>query len=206
VPHPNDLKNAKGNLLQRIAIFASGTGSNARQLIEYFQGHAAIEVDLVVSNKARAPVLAMAADHGVDTLVISRHDFYETEKLLATLRGRGIGFIVLAGFLWLIPSYLVKAYAGRMVNIHPALLPAYGGKGMYGMHVHRAVKAAGEPESGITIHWVNEHYDEGDIIFQARCELDPDDEPEDIARKVQQLEHRHFAPVVEQLLTKGLRS
>ncbi|MCB0636717.1 MAG: phosphoribosylglycinamide formyltransferase, partial [Lewinella sp.] len=127
-------------------------------------------------------------------------------QILTTLREQEIDFIVLAGFLWLIPGYLVRAYAGRMVNIHPALLPAYGGKGMYGMHVHRAVKAAGETESGITIHLVNERYDEGDIVFQARCVVTPDDQPEDIAHKVQQLEHRHFAPVVEQLLEQGLRS
>jgi phosphoribosylglycinamide formyltransferase 1 len=120
--------------------------------------------------------------------------------LLETLRARGISFIVLAGFMWLVPDYLVKAYVGRMVNIHPALLPQYGGKGMYGMNVHRAVKAAGERQTGITIHYVDEHYDEGSIIFQARCAIAPEDRPEDIAHKVQQLEHRHFAPVVEELL------
>ena len=114
--------------------------------------------------------------------------------------------IVLAGFLWLVPGYLIEAYPDRIVNIHPALLPKYGGKGMYGMHVHRAVKAAGDKESGITIHFVDPHYDEGKIIFQTKCSLSSEDMPEDIARKVLQLEHRHFAPVVEQLLVEGLRS
>lgn len=187
--------------MSRIAIFASGTGSNARRMIEYFSDHPTVRVALVVSNKPAAPVLGMAEDRGVATLLVNRRTFYETEELLSELEERGITFIVLAGFLWLIPGYLVRAFSGRMVNVHPALLPAYGGQGMYGMHVHRAVKAAGETESGITIHYVNEHYDEGSIIFQTRCELTAEDQPEDIARKVQALEHRYFAPVVEQLLT-----
>ena len=183
-----------------IAIFASGTGSNAAKIIEYFEGSPNIRVSLLVSNKADAPVLALADAKGIEKLVLRRADFYEAENLLETLRDRGISFIVLAGFMWLVPDYLVKAYVGRMVNIHPALLPQYGGKGMYGMNVHRAVKAAGERQTGITIHYVDEHYDEGSIIFQARCAIAPEDRPEDIARKVQQLEHRHFAPVVEELL------
>lgn len=183
-----------------IAIFASGTGSNAAKIIEYFEGNPNIRVSLLVSNKADAPVLALADAKGIEKLVLRRADFYEAENLLETLRARGISFIVLAGFMWLVPDYLVKAYVGRMVNIHPALLPQYGGKGMYGMNVHRAVKAAGERQTGITIHYVDEHYDEGSIIFQARCAIAPEDRPEDIARKVQQLEHRHFAPVVEELL------
>lgn len=188
--------------MANIAIFASGTGTNAGKIIEYFKENPNIRVVLVVSNKATAPVLNLADQHGIEKMVIRRRSFYETEGLLGELRKRKVDFIVLAGFLWLIPKYLVRAYEKRMVNIHPALLPKYGGRGMYGMHVHQAVKAAGESASGITIHYVDEHYDEGSIVFQASCPLEPEDEPEDIARKVQRLEHQHFAPVVEQLVRK----
>ncbi|MCB0557780.1 MAG: phosphoribosylglycinamide formyltransferase [Lewinellaceae bacterium] len=186
--------------MANIAIFASGTGTNAKKIIEYFKENANIHVSLVVSNKETAPVLGLADEYGIEKMVIGRQSFYETEELLPALRERNITLIVLAGFLWLLPDYLVRAYDKRMINIHPALLPKYGGKGMYGMHVHRAVKAAGDRVSGITIHYVNEHYDEGGIVFQASCPLLPEDEPEDIARKVQELEHRHFAPVVEKLV------
>lgn len=191
--------------MHRIAIFASGTGSNARKIIEYFQNKTDITVSLVLSNKVTAPVLNMAQDHGIDTLTLTRKEFYETEHLLAQLHQNEIDFIVLAGFLWLVPSYLVKAYPRKIVNIHPALLPKFGGKGMYGHRVHEAVKKAAEKESGITIHFVNEAYDEGDIIFQSSCRLDPQDEPEAIAKKVLRLEHEHFAPVIEQLILKKQR-
>lgn len=186
--------------MKKIAIFASGTGSNARKIIEYFADREDVSVSLVVSNKAKAGVLDMAKEWDIDRMVINRALFYETEDMVAHLKQWEIDLIVLAGFLWLIPSYLVTSYAGRILNIHPALLPAYGGKGMYGMHVHRAVKAAGERESGMTIHLVNEHYDEGDIIFQARCPIAPEDEAEDIAKKVLALEHRHFASTIDQFL------
>ncbi|PHN03245.1 phosphoribosylglycinamide formyltransferase [Flavilitoribacter nigricans] len=191
--------------MHRIAIFASGTGSNARKIIEYFKNKTDITVSLVLSNKANAPVLDMARDHGIDTLTLTRKEFYETEHLLAQLHQHAIDFIVLAGFLWLVPSYLVRAYPQKIVNIHPALLPKYGGKGMYGHWVHEAVKAAAEPESGMTIHFVNEAYDEGAIIFQSSCRLDPEDDPETIAKKVLRLEHEHFAPVIEQLILKQER-
>ena len=190
--------------MQRIAIFASGTGSNARKIVEYFKGHPSIEVSLIVTNKATAPVLDMAAEHGIPTLLLNRASFYETEELLGELRG--INLIVLAGFLWLIPDYLVRHFPRKIVNIHLALLPKYGGKGMYGKYVHQVVKAAGEKESGITIHYVNEHYDEGLVIFQTSCPLEPEDDAEAIAQKVLALEHRHFAPVIEQLLTINYRS
>lgn len=188
--------------MEKIAIFASGTGSNAQKIITYFREHPHIEVSLVVSNKAEAAVLDKAAAAGVDTMVVRKDRFYESTDVLDALQAKGVTFIVLAGFLWLVPAYLLAAYPQRIVNIHPALLPKFGGKGMYGKHVHKAVKAAGEKESGITIHWVSPAYDKGGIVFQARCPVAPSDEPEDIARKVQQLEHQHFAPVVEKLLMK----
>ena len=187
---------------ERIAIFASGSGSNALRIIDYFQGHSHIGVELVVSNRRAAPVLEKAARHGIATLVIDRTSFYESESLLDKLKARQITFVVLAGFLWLIPAYLVRSFPRRIVNIHPALLPSYGGKGMYGLHVHRAVKAAGERRSGMTIHYVNEQYDEGNIIFQADCPLDSTDTAEEIAAKVLRLEHAHYAPVIENIITE----
>jgi phosphoribosylglycinamide formyltransferase-1 len=188
------------NRVKHIAIFASGTGSNARRIMEYFQQSEDIRVVLVVSNKADAPVLETAASFGVETIVVQRQAFFQDNSLLDSLRNRSIDFIVLAGFLWLIPTYLVRAFSGKMINIHPALLPKFGGKGMYGMQVHRAVFAAKETQSGITIHYVDEHYDEGQIVFQTTCDISPNDSPDDIARKVLALEHRHLPPVVEQLL------
>ncbi len=169
--------------------------------MRYFRDHPTIRVELVVSNRPAAPVLEKARRHDIATLVVTRSAFYETETLLDELKARQITFLVLAGFLWLVPPYLVRAYPRRIVNIHPALLPRYGGQGMYGIHVHRAVKAAGDRVSGMTIHYVNEQYDEGNIIFQADCPLDPADTPEEIAAKVLRLEHAHYAPVIENLLT-----
>ncbi|MCB0534597.1 MAG: phosphoribosylglycinamide formyltransferase [Lewinellaceae bacterium] len=186
--------------MQQLAIFASGGGSNARKIMEYFNDNPDVRVALVISNKKTAPVLEIAGSHGIPTLVIDRAMFYETEELLGILTQHRIDFIALAGFLWLIPPYLVGAYKGRMVNIHPALLPKYGGKGMYGHHVHEAVKAAGETETGLTIHFVNAEYDEGAIVFQARCPVDPADTPEIIAAKVLALEHRHYPEVLAGLL------
>ncbi len=187
--------------MKNLAIFASGTGSNAKKIIEYFKNHSNINVRLIVSNKKDAPVLDIARAHGIETRIIGRKDFYETEHLLQQLRAYNVDFIVLAGFLWLLPGYLVQAYPRRIVNIHPALLPKYGGKGMYGMHVHHAVKAAGDLETGITIHYVDENYDEGDIIFQKKCVLSANDTSEEIAHKVHALEHAYFPKVIEQLLT-----
>ena len=186
--------------MKTIAIFASGRGSNALKIIEYFEGHEHVRVGLIVSNKSEAPVLTMAKQHNVPTLVLERETFYQSRNILENLTIYSIDFIVLAGFLWLIPEYLVQAYEQKIINIHPALLPKFGGKGMYGMHVHRAVREALEQESGITIHYVNTRYDEGDIIFQANCPVLPEDQPADIAHKVQRLEHLHFAKVIEELL------
>lgn len=189
--------------MKRIAIFASGTGTNAENLIRYFRTNPSGRVVLVLSNKPAAGVLEKASDLGVETCVFERRQFYETRDVLKLLKDRGIDFIVLAGFLWLVPEYLLDAFQGRIINIHPALLPKYGGKGMYGRHVHEAVLRNGEKESGITIHQVNPEYDEGDVVFQARCEVQPGDTPETLASRIHELEYAHFPAVVEQLL-KGL--
>jgi phosphoribosylglycinamide formyltransferase 1 len=184
----------------RIAIFASGSGSNAERIIEYFRSHPRIRVSLILTNNPKAGVLERASRLGVPAHVFNRNDFYQTDEVLQVLEVHRISFIVLAGFLWLMPLNLVQAFPNRIVNIHPALLPRYGGKGMYGMKVHEAIVQAGEKESGITIHYVNEHYDEGQIVFQATCALTPDDSPEDVAHKVQALEHQYFPTVIEQVI------
>lgn len=170
--------------------------------MEYFQDSTSAKVALVVSNKKNAPVLEKAASHQVQTLVIQRKEFYDSETLLDIFKEKNIHFIVLAGFMWLVPTYLVLAYENRIVNIHPALLPKYGGKGMYGMNVHKAVYAAQEKETGITIHYVNEHYDEGQIIFQAACTLSSEDTPEQIALKVRGLEHKNYPKIIEECIQK----
>lgn len=188
---------------KKIAIFASGTGSNAKKIIEYFEENDQILVDLVISNKRTAPVLKMAASFNIDTHVVDRASFYQSEQLVSRLKERGVELLVLAGFLWLVPDYLVKAFPDKIVNIHPALLPKYGGKGMYGMNVHKAVKAAGEAETGITIHYVNEKYDEGKSIFQATCPVYDTDTPEEIAKRVLKLEHTHFPKVIEKVLLEA---
>lgn len=187
--------------MKNIAIFASGTGSNATKIVEHFSNHPTVKVALIISNKAKAKVLEMAASKDIPTLVIKRTNFYQTENLLADLANHQIDFIALAGFLWLIPPYLVKAFPNKMVNIHPALLPKYGGKGMYGQHVHQAVRENNESESGITLHYVNEHYDEGNIIFQAACPVATTDVATDIASNVLALEHYYFPRILETLLT-----
>jgi phosphoribosylglycinamide formyltransferase 1 len=185
---------------KNIAIFASGGGSNAERIMAHFEDNEVAQVALVVCNKSNAGVLAIAKRYNVPTLLIDRAFFYESEHILKMMAARGIDFIALAGFLWLIPSYLVKAFPNKIVNIHPALLPKYGGKGMYGHHVHVAVKAAGESESGMTIHYVNEHYDEGNIIFQTTCPISETDTATDIAHKVLTLEHTFFATTIEKVL------
>lgn len=185
---------------KRIAIFASGTGSNARKIIEYFSDSPQIEIALIVSNKKNAGVLEIAKAHHIASIVISRKEFYETETIVQYLIDNHIDLIALAGFLWLIPSNLVKAFPRKIINIHPALLPNYGGKGMYGMHVHKAVKANREKESGITIHYVNEKYDEGQIIFQKSVALSIEDTAEEIRNKVLALEHYNFPRVLEKIL------
>ncbi len=187
-----------------VAIFASGAGSNARKIIEYFEGGglaaARIKVSLIVCNVPGAGVLEIAKEKGIPTLMIKKDEFTAT-GYVESLHNAEIQFIVLAGFLWKVPEVLVRAYPKGIINIHPALLPKYGGKGMYGSRVHEAVIAAGEKESGITIHWVNEHYDEGGIIYQAKCEVTLSDTPATLANKIHALEHAHFAPTIERLLS-----
>ncbi len=188
-------------VLKQIAIFASGAGSNAQQLIDHFRGSALATVSLVVCNKPGAGVLDIAAREGIPTLLLDRQTFLHTNTYVQALQARHIDLIVLAGFLWKVPANLVQAFPRRIINIHPALLPRYGGKGMYGHFVHEAVIAAGETESGITIHYVNEQYDDGPPILQERCPITPADTPETLARKVQALEHRWYPVIVERLLS-----
>lgn len=183
-----------------IAIFASGGGSNARKIIEYFEGHPSVKIVLVVSNKADAGVLAIADEFGIEHLIISKSTLYDSEFMLNSLSESRVDFIVLAGFLLLVPTYLVEHFEKKIVNIHPALLPKFGGKGMHGSHVHEAVRAANETETGITIHFCNAAYDEGSIIFQAKCPVLPEDTPTDIARKVLELEHRFYPIIIEKTI------
>lgn len=186
--------------MTRLAVFASGSGTNAEKIIHYFSHIEDIEVALIVCNKNGAGVLDIAERNAVSSMVIDRDYFYQSNQLLFELNQHSIDFIVLAGFLWLVPTYLTGSYRKKIINIHPALLPKYGGKGMYGMNVHKAVKAANEKETGITIHFVNEKYDEGTIIFQSSCPVEAGDSPEDIQKKVQVLEHTHFPKIIEQVV------
>ena len=186
--------------MKHIAIFASGGGSNALKIIEYFKQNPKVSVRVIVCNKAKAGVLNIAEQHDIETLMITRSSFYEGTTILEELDRRQIDLVVLAGFLWLVPGYLVEHFDQRIINIHPALLPSYGGKGMYGQHIHKAVKAAGETHSGLTIHYVDSAYDEGNIILQRRVALDETDTPSDIAAKVLKLEHRYYSIVIEDLL------
>lgn len=181
----------------KLAIFASGAGSNTARIIAYFQDTGWVQVALVVCNRPGAGVLAVAEAAGVPGLLIEKERFFRGDAYLPELQAAGVGLLVLAGFLWKVPAALVAAYPRRIVNIHPALLPKYGGRGMYGGYVHGAVLQAGEVESGITIHYVDEHYDNGDIIFQAACPVLDGDTPEALADRVLQLEHLHYPRVIE---------
>jgi formyltetrahydrofolate-dependent phosphoribosylglycinamide formyltransferase len=184
-----------------IAIFASGAGSNAQKIIDYFHSKKnAGKVAVVVCNKKGAGVLEIAKTNAIDILLIEKETFFTKETYINELKKRGIDFIVLAGFLWKVPSSLIKSYPNKIVNIHPALLPKYGGKGMYGFKVHEAVIAAGEKESGITIHYVDELYDHGNIIFQANCSIAEGETPNSLAQKIHMLEHEHYPLVIEKIL------
>ncbi len=188
-----------GYFMVNIAVFASGSGTNTEALIRHFSSSEKYRVALVFSNRAKAGVLERATRLGVPFEVLTK-DKMTSEALMELMARYEIGFIVLAGYLCKIPDELIKAYPKRIVNIHPALLPKYGGKGMYGKHVHEAVVKAGEKETGITIHYINENYDEGEIISQKSCPVEPSDTPDEVATKVHALEHQYYPQVVENLL------
>lgn len=187
----------------RLAIFASGNGSNSENIARYFSEHKSVEVVLLLSNNSQAPALAKAKRLGLEVMVFDREDFKEGGRVVQMLIQKEVTHLVLAGFLWLVPAFLIRLFPDRIVNIHPALLPKFGGKGMYGRHVHEAVKNAGEQESGITIHLVNEHFDEGAPLLQAKCKILPADSVDEIAKKVQDLEYVHYPPAIEKWLMKS---
>ncbi len=185
-----------------IAIFISGTGSNFRNLFSYFSTKQNINISLLISSNPNSPALSFADEHRIPTMIITKSDLCNPTQIINLLHDYDVDLIVLAGFLWLIPRSLIIQYPQRIINIHPALLPKYGGKGMYGEHVHQTVWLNKEAETGITIHYVNENYDEGNIIFQASCPISTNDTPDDIANKVHQLEYQYFPKIVEKIATQ----
>ncbi|MGO3655083.1 MAG: phosphoribosylglycinamide formyltransferase, partial [Sphingobacterium sp.] len=187
---------------KRIAIFASGSGSNAQKIMEYFKYSDSAEVALVLSNNTDAYVLQRADNFEIPTHIFDRNEFYQTNKVVDLLKRLDVDLVVLAGFLWLVPENLLKSFPNKIINIHPALLPKHGGKGMYGDRVHQAVLDAGEEEHGITIHFVNENFDEGEIIYQARFRVESGDSLEIIKFNGQQLEHQHYPKIIDNLLKK----
>ncbi|MDB5222413.1 MAG: phosphoribosylglycinamide formyltransferase [Chitinophagaceae bacterium] len=185
---------------KRIAVFASGTGSNAQKIIEHFNyGNKGATVALVVSNNTATGVLKIAEKENIPSLIIERNKFYE-DGYLPALKKIRIDIIVLAGFMWKVPDQLIQSYQNKIINIHPALLPKFGGKNMYGNFVHEAVLKAGEKESGITIHYVDEIYDHGKIIFQAKCTIDDNETTETLADKIHALEHEFYSSIIEKVL------
>ncbi|MBQ6204343.1 MAG: phosphoribosylglycinamide formyltransferase [Prevotella sp.] len=186
--------------MTNVAIFVSGSGTNCENIIRYFKDSEKVNIRLVVSNKADAYALVRAQSLDVPTAVMTKNDFNDQEKMTDLMKAYDVDFIVLAGFLLIVPDFLIKTYERRMINIHPALLPKYGGKGMYGHHVHEAVKAAGEKETGMTVHYVSDVCDGGEIIAQFRTPLSPEDTPDDIAHKEHLLEMEHFPRVIEQII------
>lgn len=188
-------------MTHNIAVFASGSGTNALNLIQHFENHPTINIVLVAANKADAGVLDKAKKENIPTVVFDRATFKNEEQFMAILNEYHVNFVVLAGFLWMIPPYLTKAFENKMVNIHPSLLPNYGGKGMYGMNVHQAVSDAKESETGITIHYVNEKYDDGEIILQEKFAITPGENPEKIAQQIHQYEYKYFPIAIEKVLT-----
>jgi len=189
-------------LKKRIAIFASGSGSNAQKIMEHFKRSSEAEVVLILTNNPQAYVLQRADNFEVPSHIFTRDEFYKSDDVIKLLKNLQVDLIVLAGFLWLVPVSLLKAFPNKIINLHPALLPKYGGAGMYGDNVHKAILANNEEESGITIHFVDENFDEGEIIHQSRFRIEPGDNLEMIKFKGQQLEHQHFPRVVENLLKK----
>lgn len=189
--------------MKHIAIFASGTGTNAKNIIEFFSSGSEARVSLVVCNKPGAGVLAIATSAGIPTLIIEKEKFFRGDAYVPELKDYKTDFIVLAGFLWKVPTQLINAFPSKIVNIHPALLPKYGGKGMYGSKVHEAVIAASETESGITVHLVDEIYDNGEIIFSASCPISAEDTPETLAKKIHALEYEHYPKIIEKLIRRS---
>lgn len=189
----------------KIAIFASGSGSNAERIVEFFNSNDEIEVTLILTNNPTAGVIERAQRLNIPVVIFNKKVFSKTDKIVEMLQMQGIDWVILAGFLWLVPAHLIKAFENRMINIHPALLPKYGGKGMWGHHVHEAVVANKEIETGITIHYVNENYDEGKIIFQAKCKVTEADSAEEVAHKIHLLEYQYFPEIIyrEILSTKN---
>lgn len=189
--------------MNHIAIFASGTGSNAKKIIEHFANHPQIKISLIVSNNATAKVLQIASENKISSIIIQKEKFFKGNAYVDELKKANINFIVLAGFLWKVPQQLIEQFKNKIINIHPALLPKYGGKGMYGNFVHAAVIAAKEKQSGITIHFVDEKYDHGKIIFQAACNVHENDTPETLAQKIHQLEHKYFPEIIEKTIQQN---
>ena len=200
----SNLQKTKMNKPTQIAIFGSGNGTNAQRITEYFAHNNDVEINTIVCNKKDAFIMQRAKNLGIPSVYFSRKDFYDTYNVLNYLKDRGVDYVVLAGFLWLVPQNLLAAFPQRIINIHPALLPKYGGKGMFGEHVHEAVIANHETKSGITIHFVDEHYDRGTTIFQATCDITPDDTPDTLAQKIHKLEYEHFPKVIEQVVMANL--
>ena len=188
--------------MKKIALFASGTGSNSEKIIEFFRNSAVAKVALIISNNPDAGVLKIAAAHHIPTLILEKEKFFRGNCYVDELKASRIDFIVLAGFLWKLPAALIQVYREKIINIHPALLPKYGGKGFYGRYVHEAVLANKETESGISIHYVDEVYDHGKIIFQAKCPVMENDTPESLAQRIHALEHIHYPIVIEEQVMK----
>ena len=185
---------------KNIAIFASGTGTNAARIMEYFKLSNSIKIALIACNNPLAGVINVATSNNIDVMLLEKEKFFKGNGYVEELKSASIDFIVLAGFLWKIPEIVIKSYRNNIINIHPALLPKYGGKGMYGLKVHEVILAAGDKETGITVHYVDEHYDNGNVIFQAKCPVLPTDSPQTLAQRVHQLEYEHFPKVIEQIL------
>lgn len=188
--------------MRNIVLFASGNGSNVQRIVEYFADSKEVFIKLIVCNKSTAYVLERAKKLNIETLLIDKPMFYESNKVVEILQDMEIDLIVLAGFLWLVPDNLIEAFPQRIINIHPALLPKYGGKGMYGINVHKAVVVNQELFSGITVHYVNRYYDQGDIIFQVKCALSSEDTAEDVAEKVHLLEYNYYPQIIEEIIIK----
>ena len=201
--HPDPKRHTTANKHFHIAVFASGTGTNAQKIIEHFRYSKNVNIALILCNKEGAGVLNIAEKENIPSIIIDKEKFFRGNSYLDDLRAKDIDLVVLAGFLWKIPLKLIEAFPRRIINIHPALLPKYGGRGMYGQFVHEAVLANKEKESGISIHYVDEHYDHGDLLFQVSCPVVESDTPESLSARIHKLEHEHYPAVIENVL-KGL--